>query len=148
LVPELCGTTRRFGEASVELLWPCPRYDPALDLNDNSITLRVALGRRSFLLTGDLEAESERQLAAARRIRPADVLKVAHHGSHTSTTPSFLAAARPSIAVISSGAGNLYGHPSPAVLARLRDAGVRVLRTDLHGGVIISTDGEHLEIRR
>jgi competence protein ComEC len=148
LVPDLCGETRRFGEASVELLWPCPRYDPALDLNENSITLRVVLGRRSFLLTGDLEAESERQLVDAKRIEPVDVLKVAHHGSQTSTTHAFLAAASPSVAVISSGAGNLYGHPSPAVLARLRDAGVRVLRTDLQGGVIISTDGERLEVRR
>jgi competence protein ComEC len=148
LVPELCGATRRFGEASVEILWPCPRYDPALDLNDNSITLRLVLGRRSFLLTGDLEAESERRLVEAGRIQPTDVLKVAHHGSQTSTTPAFLAAASPSIAVVSSGAGNLYGHPSPTVLARLHRAGVRVLRTDLHGGVIISTDGERLEIRR
>jgi competence protein ComEC len=148
LVHELCETPHRFGTARIEVLWPCPRYDPALDLNDNSITLRLVLGRRSFLLAGDLEAEAERRLVEAGRIQPTDVLKVAHHGSQTSTTPAFLAAASPSIAVISSGAGNLYGHPSPTVLARLHRAGVRVLRTDLHGGVIMSTDGEQLEIRR
>jgi competence protein ComEC len=146
--PELCGGTPRFGGADLEVLWPCPRYDAALGLNDNSIALRLAFGRRAFLLTGDLERDSERLLVTAGRIEPVDVLKVAHHGSRTSTSPAFLSAARPSLAVISSGAGNRYGHPSPQVVARLRAAGARVLRTDVHGGVIISTDGERLEIRR
>ena len=144
--PELCHEPLRFGGVDLEVLWPCPRYDAALSLNDNSIALRLTFGQRSFLFTGDLERESERLLVAAGRIRPADVLKVAHHGSRTSTSPPFLSAARPSLAVISSGAGNRYGHPSPQVIARLREAGVRVLRTDLRGGVIISTDGERLEI--
>jgi len=146
--PELCGRSPPFGGARLEVLWPCPRYDPALGLNDNSIALRLVFGRRSFMLTGDLERDAERLLVAAGRIQPADVLKVAHHGSRTSTSASFVAAVRPSLAVISSGAGNRYGHPSPAVVARLLDAGAKVHRTDVHGGVIISTDGEHLEIRR
>jgi competence protein ComEC len=146
--PELCGRNPRFGGANLEVLWPCPRYDAALDLNDNSIAIRLAFGQHSFLLTGDLERESEGLLLAEGRIRPADVLKVGHHGSRTSTSPPFLLAVRPSLAVISSGAGNRYGHPSPEVVARLRQARARVLRTDLHGGVIITTDGERLEIRR
>jgi len=146
--PELCERQHRFGDARLRVLWPCPRYDPELGLNDNSLTIRVTLGRRSFLLAGDLEAESERRLIRAHRIEPADVLKVGHHGSRTSTSPSFLEAVRPSIAVVSSGASNLYGHPSPEVIARLRSAGARVLRTDLHGGVILSTDGERLELVR
>jgi competence protein ComEC len=147
-VPEVCGKTRFFGGTHLEVLWPCPRYDPALGLNDNSVTLRLRFGERSFLFTGDLERESERLLVASKRLGAADVLKVAHHGSRTSTSPPFLDAVRPSLAVISSGAGNRYGHPSPLVVARLREAGARVLRTDLRGGVIISTDGEQLEIRR
>ena len=146
--PDLCGRRSRFGKARLEVLWPCPRYDPALGLNDNSITLRLELGQRSFLLTGDLERDSERLLVEAGRIQPADVLKVAHHGSRTSTSPPFLAAVRPSLAVISSGASNRYGHPSSLVITRLRAAGVKVLRTDVRGGVIISTDGEQLRIRR
>jgi competence protein ComEC len=146
--PELCGRTPRFGGAELEVLWPCPRYDPALGLNDNSIALRLAFGRRSFLLTGDLERDSERLVVAAGRLRTADVLKVAHHGSRTSTSASFLAAVRPSLAVISSGAGNRYGHPSPAVLARLRNAGARVHRTDVQGGIIVSTDGDQLDVHR
>jgi len=146
--PEICRRSPHFGGAELEVLWPCPRYDAALGLNDNSISVRLAFGRRAFLFTGDLERDSERLLLAAGRIQRADVLKVAHHGSRTSTSPAFLAAVRPSLAVISSGAGNGYGHPSPLVLARLRDAGAKVHRTDVHGGVIVSTDGEQLEIRR
>jgi competence protein ComEC len=146
--PELCGRNPRFGGADLEVLWPCPRYDAALGLNDNSIAIRLAFGRRSFLLTGDLERDAERMLVAAGSVQPTDVLKVAHHGSRTSTSPLFLSTVRPSLAVISSGAGNRYGHPSPEVLERLREAGARVLRTDVHGGVIISTDGDRLEIRR
>ncbi|RLB40299.1 MAG: DNA internalization-related competence protein ComEC/Rec2, partial [Deltaproteobacteria bacterium] len=146
--PELCRRSPHFGGAELEVLWPCPRYDAALGLNYNSISLRLVFGRRAFLFTGDLERDSERLLLAAGRIQRADVLKVAHHGSRTSTSPAFLAAVRPSLAVISSGAGNGYGHPSPLVLARLRDAGAKVHRTDVHGGVIVSTDGERLEIRR
>jgi len=146
--PELCATTHDFGHAHFEVLWPCPRYDPALELNDNSIAVRLTYGRRSFLLTGDLEAGAESRLLARGLVSPADVLKVAHHGSRTSTTRAFLRAVCPSVAVISSGAGNRYGHPSPTVLARLAETGAQVLRTDQGGGVMFTTDGENLEIRR
>ncbi len=145
-VPDLCERAHHFGSAEVEVLWPCPRYDPALGLNDNSITLRVGLGRRSFLLTGDIEAEAEHRLIEAGRIASSDVLKVAHHGSKTSSSPAIVDAVCPAFAVISSGAGNRYGHPSPSVLARLRAAGARVIRTDIEGGVILFTDGERLEL--
>ncbi|MGB9341307.1 MAG: DNA internalization-related competence protein ComEC/Rec2 [Polyangiales bacterium] len=146
--PELCGTAQLFGDAELEVLWPCPRYDAAFGLNDNSLALRLRYGRRSFLFTGDLEHESERALLASGRIEPADVLQVGHHGSKTSSAPLFVAQVRPSFAVISCGAGNRYGHPSPSVIRRLREAGATVFRTDLRGGVIVSTDGERLEIRR
>ena len=146
--PELCETIRYFGGAELEVLWPCPRYDAAFGLNDNSIALRLAYGRRAFLFTGDLEQEAERALIASGRVRAADVLQVGHHGSLTSTSPVLVSAVRPSFAVISCGAGNRYGHPSPAVIARLREAGASVFRTDLRGGVIMETDGDRLEIRR
>lgn len=146
--PELCETTRDFGGAQLEVLWPCPRYDPTLDLNDNSLTVRVTYGRRAFLLTGDLESEAERRLVQSGRTERADVLKVAHHGSRTSTTAEFLTAVQPSVAVVSCGAGNRYGHPAPRVLDRLRDARVQLFRTDLRGGVIATTDGESLDLRR
>lgn len=147
-VPELCGMHPGFGGASVEVLWPCPRYDAALGLNDNSITLRLVFGQRSFLLTGDLELDAERELLERGHVQRSDVLKVAHHGSRTSSSIPFLAAVRPSLAVISSGAGNRYGHPSALVIARLRELGARVLRTDVRGGVIVTTDGQSLEVRR
>ena len=147
-VPELCGSRSAFGDAELEVLWPCPRYDAALNLNDNSIALRLVYGKRSFLFTGDLEHEAERSLIDAGRLTASDVLQVGHHGSKTSTSPLFIARVRPSVAVISCGAGNRYGHPNASVVARLRDSGATVFRTDLGGGVIVSSDGERLEIQR
>jgi competence protein ComEC len=144
--PELCGHHPYFGGAKLEVLWPCPRYDPALGLNDNSIALRLVFGRRAFLFTGDLERDAERLLVASGRVEPADVLQVGHHGSKTSSSSSFLAAVRPSLAVLSSGAGNRYGHPSPTVIARLRDAGTRVHHTDFQGGLLVVTDGDELDV--
>ncbi len=146
--PELCGKAQHFGGAELEVLWPCPRYDAARSLNDNSMALRLVYGSRSFLFTGDLEREAEHDLVASGRIQPADVLQVGHHGSRTSTSPELVSAVRPSVAVISCGAGNRYGHPSTTVVARLTHAGASVFRTDLRGGVIITTDGDRLEIRR
>jgi competence protein ComEC len=74
------------------------------------------------------------------------VLKVAHHGSRTSTTPRFLGAVRPRLALVSVGAHNTYGHPSPEVMQTLRDSGAQVLRTDRAGTIVVSTDGRHLEV--
>ena len=85
---------------------------------------------------------------ASGRLGPADVLKVAHHGSRTSSTQGFLGAVQPELAIISSGAGNRYGHPSPRVLARLREAGAQVWRTDLRGGLILTSDGKRLTLER
>ena len=76
----------------------------------------------------------------------ADVLKVGHHGSNTSSTPAFLALVRPRVALISVGAGNMYGHPSASVLRALTAAGAAVVRTDLEGSIICRTDGQRLEI--
>ncbi len=146
--PELCESGHRFGGALLDVLWPCPRYDPTLGLNDNSLTLRLRFGERTILFTGDLERDAELALVRAGRLATADVLKVAHHGSKTSTSPPFLAAVSPAVAVISSGAGNRYGHPSPEVVGRLHEAGARVLRTDRGGGVIVSTDGRSLRLSR
>ncbi len=145
---ELCGTTADFGGTEIETLWPCPRYGPGRSLNDNSLTVRVRFGDRSFLFTGDLEAEAERELLAEGALRSVDVLKVAHHGSRTSSTAEFLRTVQPGLAVISSGAGNRYGHPSPEVLERLRDLEAELWRTDLHGGLIVSTDGQGLSTGR
>jgi len=106
--------------------------------NAVSLVLGVEAAGRRVLLTGDLEASGERRLA--RRIAPGerfDLLKVAHHGSSTSTTPELLAATRPRLALISAGARNPYGHPSPRTLDRLRRRGIPVLRTDRDGEISV-----------
>lgn len=103
--------------------------------NNSSIVLRVETGGRTFLLTGDVEREAE--LVLSDRNLRADVLKVAHHGSRTSTSGALLDLVQPRIAVISCGRRNLFGHPHPAVLEALATRGVRVWRTDRDGSVDI-----------
>jgi competence protein ComEC len=103
---------------------------------------------RTILLPGDAEKDAERTMLAenVETDLEADVLKVGHHGSRNSTTPDFLAAVRPRMAIISAGEENPYGHPSPALLARLQDAGVPVYRTDRDGAVRVVTDGESMTV--
>ena len=147
------GDTMRLDDAAITVHWPVagsvPRLPPdtGKGINDVSIVLDIRFGRRRLLLMGDTEEEVDPQLLEAGLSGPVDVLKVAHHGSGTASTAPFLAAVRPSVAVVSVGAGNPYGHPAPATVARLRAAGAAVYRTDLEGSVEISTDGRDLEVR-
>ena len=113
--------------------------------NDASVVLRVDYGETSMLLTGDAEEAAEQAMMEAGLPLAADVLKVGHHGSAASTSPAFLAQVAPQVAVISAGAENRFGHPSPEVLARL--AGVQVLRTDQRGRVEVISDGQKLSVR-
>lgn len=114
----------------------------AADDNNASLVLRLDYGTTSLLLTGDAEQMTEQALLDAGAPLRADVLKVAHHGSASSTTAAFLAAVQPRLAVIQVGADNRFGHPHPDVLARL--AAVEVLRTDLNGRIEVISDGERL----
>jgi competence protein ComEC len=141
----LCGHTRHFGAARVDVLSPCPSYDPGWSPNDNSLVLRITLGRRTLLFTGDAEAHQEETLVSqfGRALR-ADILKVGHHGSRTSTTPPFLSAVRPRYAVISSGAVNRFGHPHAEPLRNLAAARVRVIRLADGGGRSVRSDGVSL----
>jgi competence protein ComEC len=117
------------------------------DANLASTVLLVRVGDVRILLTGDAEAQEEEWLLAhARGALAADVLKVAHHGSATSTGPAFLEAVHPRIALVSVGARNTYGHPDAAVMSSLAAAGAAVLRTDLLGTVIVRTDGRAIEV--
>lgn len=114
------------------------------DINANSVVVLLSWRGRTVLFTGDAEPETERWLLSrAPQSLPAELLKVAHHGGRFSSTAAFLQAVRPRIAVISSGAGNDYGHPTADALARLTEVGARVLRTDQLGDVTLrSHDGQ------
>jgi competence protein ComEC len=116
-------------------------------LNETSLTLRLTWGATSVLLTGDVERDAEASLLAATPAAlAADVLKVPHHGSRTSSAPAFLDAVRPRVAVISVGAENRYHLPAPEVEARYRARGVCLLRTDRCGAVTVVSDGRRLEV--
>ena len=137
------------GGAMAEVLWPpWPRLKgTGADDNNNSIVLRVRYGRVRFLLPADIEEEAERLLSSRPSEVRAEVLKVAHHGSPSSSTLGFLKAVSPKVAVISVGPDNPYGFPSPQVLKRLKFVGATVYRTDFDGAVIIATDGRRLWVR-
>jgi competence protein ComEC len=131
---------------SVCVLWPENLSEGQSAKNDDSLVLRLADGAESFLLAGDVERPSERRILAEEQPVQINFLKVAHHGSKTSTTEPFLAAAHPAFAAISAGRDNIFGHPSPEVTERLEAAGVRVFRTDRDGAITASTDGTTLSV--
>lgn len=119
------------------------------DIDNNSVVLRLSDGAVSFILTGDIMSEGEQELVRERAEIAGTVIKVAHHGSDTSTGPGFLAVARPRAAVISSGAGNKFGHPKPAVLSELeRKPGAgNIYRTDKNSTIDFTTDGKRLWVK-
>jgi competence protein ComEC len=139
------GAEMPFGGAWISVLAPATDYvmgaEPA---NNDSLVMRIQYGERSLLLTGDMEKEVEREVAGTSGWPHADVLKVGHHGSKTSSTAEFLDQVHPALAVISDGYGNLYGHPHPLTLASLRDRHVLALRTDVDGAVTFVTDGKRV----
>ena len=96
---------------------------------------------------GDAEDESERELLRRGVLGDVDILKVGHHGSKTSSSGAFLKIAKPEIAVISVGRKNRYGHPYEAVLKRLQDFGVKIMRTDTDGDIMLITDGVSWALR-
>ncbi len=117
------------------------------DVNANSVVARLAYGATSVLLTGDIEALTEAMLLDGGPALHSTVLKVAHHGSMTSSTPAFLDAVAPRVAVISVGAMNPFGHPHRVTLDALHAAGAVVYRTDLHGAVTVTSDGLQVWVR-
>jgi competence protein ComEC len=142
------GDVLAWGRARVRVLHPPePDWERQQVRNDDSLVLEVLHGDVALLLTGDVGADVER--AIAPRLTPARVriLKVAHHGSRTSTSRELLEAWRPQVALISCGRGNSFGHPTREVLDRLEAIGARVLRTDHDGQITIETDGRGVKVR-
>jgi competence protein ComEC len=141
------GEEFRLGDARLLVLHPPPPdWERQRVRNDDSVVLEVLYRDVALLLTGDIGAEVER--AIVPRLVPAKirVLKVAHHGSRTSTSRELLEAWRPQIALISCGRGNPFGHPAPDVIARLEAIGARIYRTDLDGEVTVETDGQRVSV--
>src|SRR2546423_6761471 len=149
----LLSTGDRFAldDIGFSVLWPDrgavpgEPTDTGTGINNVSVVLLGEVGGRRFLLAGDIE-EGIDPILLARGIPRVDVLKVAHHGSRTSSTPAFLDAVSPSVAVVSAGAGNPYGHPAPATIARLKARVERVLRTDTDGSVEVDLSPDRVSV--
>jgi competence protein ComEC len=142
------GDRLRFGSVWADVLWPTrdDRAD-APSNNDDSIVLRLRFGERTFLLTGDIERNAEAALLATGDPLACDVVKVAHHGSKTSSTEQFVEASRPKLAVISVGLTSPFGHPRPEIIERWQSVGAQVMTTGRSGTITVSTDGRDLNVK-
>ncbi|WP_338659743.1 S-layer homology domain-containing protein [Paraclostridium sordellii] len=136
------GESFDIGGASMKFIQPSKDYS---DNNEDSIVTYLNYNNIKFLFTGDMEAPTERDMVAQGTVPNVDFMSVPHHGSKTSSTPTFLSAADPEYAVCSVGE-NSYGHPVPEVLKRYTDVGAKVYRTDVDGNVVIKTNGIYSEI--
>ncbi len=137
------------GDVKVEVLYPTPTDDPnAVSDNDHSVVLRIIYGSRVFLLTGDIEQQAESALINNGGTLLADLIKVAHHGSRTSSTQNFIDAVGAKYAVISVGRSSPFGHPHSEVVERWKGSGANVMTTGERGTISVSTDGKDLVIDR
>jgi competence protein ComEC len=142
------GESFPFGNARIRVLHPPdPDWERPRIRNDDSVVLEVTCGDVALLLTGDVSADVEREIAP--KVTPARtrILKVAHHGSRTSSSAALLDAWRPQIALISAGRGNTFGHPTPEVIQRLESIGARIYRTDRDGQVTVESDCNSVLVR-
>ena len=137
------GETLYFGCGKIEFYGPITESES--DRNNGSVVMKIIYGDTSFLFTGDAEREEEQEILSAGYDLSATVLKVGHHGSKNSTTYPFLREIMPKYAIISVG-DNSYGHPTEDVLSRLRDADVKVYRTDMQGDIVVESDGKTVTI--
>jgi competence protein ComEC len=139
------GDVLHFGDVSAQVLWPPPSKDEsAPSRNNDSIMLLVRYGEKSLLLTGDIEKQGESAVLRGRINLRSDIVKVAHHGSKTSSIEAFVAATHPSLAVISVGRTSMFGHPNRDVVERWRATGAEVMTTGQRGTISVMTDGHAL----
>lgn len=142
------GDVLEFGGVKIEILHPeSEESETPVSNNNNSIVLRVRFGERKFLLTGDIEKETERILLGSPEFLQADVVKVAHHGSQTSSTEDFVKATKAKAAIISVGRDSPFGHPKVQVTERWKKSGAKVLTTGENGTISFSTDGKDLQMK-
>jgi competence protein ComEC len=138
------GDSLQLGGARLEVVWPLA--GEAYGDNAGSLVLRVVLGKRAILLTGDIEGAAEVALSTSQADLSADVLKVPHHGSRGASSMSLLERVKPRWAVISAPRLSQYGHPHAEAVERLRYGGAQVLTTGFNGAVYVVTDGERLDV--
>lgn len=141
----VAGETLKAGDMTIKVLSPLGKFD---NYNNYSAVVRIDYGRASALVTGDAEKASENLMLErwGEQELSADVLKLAHHGSSTSTGKNFLCAVSPSWAVISCGADNSYGHPHRETMELLDSFGIPYVRTDRYGTAVFVTDGKTLHL--
>ena len=139
------GDVIRFGEVEINVLWPPNGGDTST--NNDSVALRIQFGERSILLTGDIEQVAERSLLASQQQLSADVVKVPHHGSKTSSTEGFVLATKPQLAIISVGRNSRFGHPHKEVVDRWKANGATVLTTGEYGTITLTTNGHDLNLK-
>jgi competence protein ComEC len=141
------GRHARVGGVDVRVLHPpVPDWERRRPRNDDSVVLEVRLGGVALILPGDVGPAVEATLGAALTPAGLRILKAAHHGSRTSSTAAFLDAVHPAIVVASAGRANRHGHPDPAVVARVRERGAALYRTDRDGAIAIETDGRWVRV--
>jgi competence protein ComEC len=141
------GDVLRFGDVSAQVLWPPPSRDEnAPSRNNDSIMLLIRYGDKSLLLTGDIEKQGEAAVLREGLGLRSDLVKVAHHGSRTSSIEAFVAATHPSLAIISVGRTSMFGHPNKEVVERWRASGAEVMTTGQRGTISVVTDGHVLNV--
>jgi competence protein ComEC len=141
------GDILRFGDVSIDVLWPLPDNNTSAPWRNNDGTvLRLRYGNKALLFTADIEKEAETKLVAEGADLSSNIVKVAHHGSRTSSTPAFVNATRASLAVISVGRTSIFGHPNKEVVERWQASGAQVLTTGQKGTISVTTDGKNLTL--
>jgi competence protein ComEC len=141
------GDAMLFGGVTAQVLWPTASVnDSAPSRNNDSIVLRFIFGDKFIVFTGDVEREAELTMLAEGLDLRSDIVKVAHHGSKTSSVEPFVGATRPSTAIISVGRSSIFGHPNKDVVERWRASGAQVMTTGEKGTISVVTDGHSLKI--
>jgi competence protein ComEC len=141
------GDVMRVGSVALEVLWPPPTRDAdAPSGNNDSIAVRIRLGNRSFLFTGDIEKDAEAAMLNAGADLRSDTVKVPHHGSRTSSTSAFITATGAPLAIISVGRTSIFGHPNKEVVERWRASGAQVMTTGEKGTISVVTDGSAITV--
>lgn len=138
------GAKYQLGDAHFEILGPVT--NDCEDINSMSAVTKITYGETSFLVTGDAEKDEELEIIENGSDLDCDVLRVGHHGSSTSSCKDFLDAVSPEVCIISCGANNDYGHPHDKVMNRLDNYTDEIYRTDICGSIVMTSDGENIDI--